>query len=659
MKLQTKLTIIFSLLIALLLLLLSFSAYSYTRNLLSQRIESEIAATTASQVNKLNGWLVSKAKMLEIVGGTIRTTADQATITVPMVSGFQHADPEISDLYFGSADGPIVDGKGWQAPADFDSRTRSWYKAAVNANAIVFGDPYLDKVTNKMALPVALPLKDANGKVRGVLSEDILLQTMMDTIKSINPYDTGYAFLLDQKGTLLVHPDEQAIGKNIAEADQLKDIKASWNDMQSADHGFFRGEINGHPALLAYQKIPVSGWILAIQIPADKAYAQLTELRWLFACGTIIAIFVVAITTLFVSRRITRPIELLSKQVSQLAAGNLTVQAEHSSEDEIGHLAGDFNKMAGYLRNLIKKVQMQSQQLAAASEELTASSDQSAQASQQVTQSVTLISEQTVKQTAAAAETSGIIETMANRIKEISGNAEQVALHSQQTKSRTKNSSAALNKAVAQMNHIEKTVNTSSAVVVKLSERSVEIGQIIEAIASIAGQTNLLALNAAIEAARAGEQGRGFAVVAEEVRKLAEQSQAAAKKIAELIGSVQADTAQAVQAMQNGTNEVLLGTKTINEAGDSFQEISELLDQQSDQVEKISEAIQHIETGTRHIVGLVKNMDDFSQKSNAGLQHVAATTQEQLASTEEIAHASADLAQLAQELQTVITEFKV
>jgi len=100
---------------------------------------------------------------------------------------------------------------------------------------------------------------------------------------------------------------------------------------------------------------------------------------------------------------------------------------------------------------------------------------------------------------------------------------------------RPKKAALAVEKAITQMGHIEESVIRSAHVVAKLGERSKQIGQIVDTISGIAGQTNLLALNAAIEAARAGEQGRGFAVVAEEVRKLAEQSQDAAKQIPSII----------------------------------------------------------------------------------------------------------------------------
>ena len=109
------------------------------------------------------------------------------------------------------------------------------------------------------------------------------------------------------------------------------------------------------------------------------------------------------------------------------------------------------------------------------------------------------------------------------------------------------------------MTAIEKSVDLVASTISKLNERSQEIVQIVDAISTIAGQTNLLALNAAIEAARAGEQGRGFAVVADEVRKLAEQSQEAAKQIAALITMIKEDTKEAVSAMDTGVQEVKTG----------------------------------------------------------------------------------------------------
>ena len=203
---------------------------------------------------------------------------------------------------------------------------------------------------------------------------------------------------------------------------------------------------------------------------------------------------------------------------------------------------------------------------------------------------------------------------MSASIQQVAANTNLAAGRSAQSAEMAKEGENSVEKAVSQMSKIEQTVNNSASVVAKLGERSKEIGQIVDTISGIAGQTNLLALNAAIEAARAGEQGRGFAVVAEEVRKLAEQSQEAAKQIAILIGEIQGDTDKAVVAMNEGTREVKVGAEVVDDAGKAFGQIADLVTQVSEQVKEISAEIQQMASGGQQIVSSVKTIDELSSK---------------------------------------------
>lgn len=659
MNMKTKLTLIFSALSGIILLISSLVGYMFTKEQVVAGIQEEMSQTSAAYVNKLDGWLISKGKMLEITAGTIQSTFGDAEMTVPMLAGYKTVDKEMSDVYFGSVEGKMIDGSGWNPPADYDPRIRPWYKSSKEQGKLIFTDPYLDMTTKQMAVAVATPVKNSSGQIRGIMSADILLQTLVDNVKDIKLHGAGYAFLIDSKGIILAHPDADLISKNIFEDDKLKANTSLFKEALGKDKGHATYKFNGKDMMMVYQKIPSTGWLLAISVPEDAVYQSLATLKWLFVILFIVSILVVIAVTLFTVKRITKPIEELAEQVQLVGDGDLTIQAKVNGQDEIAILATGFNTMVANLRELILQVHSSANHLAASSEELTASSQESAQATNQVAQSVVQIAQEAEHQLHGVETTAAIVDKMLVTIDQISKSATNAVANSSQATDKAKENGLSIGKAINQMGLIEETVNTSAKVIANLGERSKEIGQIVDTISGIAGQTNLLALNAAIEAARAGEQGRGFAVVAEEVRKLAEQSQEAAKQIAALIGEIQGDTAKAVSAMNDGTREVSLGTEVVNGADSAFREIAQLVTQVSDQIKEISIFVKQMDNDGHQIVSSVQLINDLSKKVSDEAQTVSATTEEQAASMEEIASSSHDLADMAQQLQEKISKFHI
>jgi len=373
-----------------------------------------------------------------------------------------------------------------------------------------------------------------------------------------------------------------------------------------------------------------------------------------------VSFVILGLSGIIITKMITKPLNTMVLVCGEFAAGDFRDKPRKlTRKDEIGQLADALANMRNNIRRVLKQVNESSEQLAASSEELTASAEQSAQAANQVAGSISEVATGAEKQVHAINETSAVVEQMSAGIQHVGTNTNLVAAKSAQAAETAKIGGTSVEKAVAQMSKIEQTVNNSAQVVTTLGARSKEIGQIVDTISGIAGQTNLLALNAAIEAARAGEQGRGFAVVAEEVRKLAEQSQDAAKKIATLISEIQGETDKAVVAMSEGTREVKIGTEVVTTAGHAFEEIEALVTEVSNQVKEISDSVQQMESGSQQIVSSVKEISDLSKNASGEAQTVSAATEEQSASMEEIASSSQSLANMAQNLQEAVSHFRV
>ncbi|MBP2650861.1 MAG: mcpA 6 [Firmicutes bacterium] len=538
--------------------------------------------------------------------------------------------------------------------------SRAYFQQAMNGEKNV-SDPLISPATGNLIVVLAVPVK-ADGKVTGVLFGSINITDITKEVLGVKAGETGYGYLVRGDGLIIIHPSKEVAMKTNAleNNDAGSAMKVATERMVKGESGVVRYEYKGADKMLAFAPVPGTKWSLAATVPTAEVTGVVASLTLISMVTIAIVLVLAAVIIAWYARRIAKPIQGLELVANRIAGGDISeTKLNINSDDEIGRLSQSFEQMAKNLRTLIHKVHGATDQVAASSEELTASSDQAAQAANHIATSIISVAAGADEQLAAANDTSAVVEQMSASIQQVAANANQVASQSAMAADKAKDGDNTVVKAVAQMGKIEETVNSSAQVVTKLGERSKEIGQIVDSISSIASQTNLLALNAAIEAARAGEQGRGFAVVAEEVRKLAEQSQDAAKKIAQLIGEIQGETDKAVVAMNDGTREVKIGAEVVKTAGDAFREIVGLVSEVSGQMSEISEAIHQMAAGSQQIVGSVRKIDQFGKKSAGESQAVSAAAEEQLASMEEIASSSQALAMLAQELQSSVSAFKL
>ncbi len=386
----------------------------------------------------------------------------------------------------------------------------------------------------------------------------------------------------------------------------------------------------------------------------DIQYATIIMISITIGC-----IILFCLVSLVIAGLIYKPVKQMEGLMKRAENGDLSVQSDYQSKDEIGSLSSSFNNMLIQLNQLISKIGLSSDHVAAASEQLMTSAEETNRASEHIAEASTVLASTAETSVRETEQASTSIQEMAMGINHITESISLVSEHSNTTTAESEKGNVFLKKTINQMDSINQTVLESSSIIKDLGQRSKEIENIVAMISNISNQTNLLALNAAIEAARAGEHGKGFAVVADEVRKLAEESNRSAEQITQLIQEIQNNTSNAVEAMDKCMTEMKTGLDLINETGESFNQILHSATDVSKQSEEVTAAAQQMSASVEQTAYGILEISKNAETSASSSQTVAAGAEEQLASMEEITASAQTLAKMAEELQTMVSTFKL
>ena len=568
--------------------------------------------------------------------------------------GQQYKDT-VSVISLGTPDGGYLQYPAVKRKAGYDSTTRDWYKETMSSSEkIRITEPFMTS-KGTPTIGIFTVLRDSANQPHGVLGINVDLPVLTNVISNIKIGDTGYVIMADKNGMIIADPENTDVNfKKLGETgneglDSLADVQ---NDIRNIT-------IDGVDKTVYVYVSDKTNYRYITVVDRSQLMAGVNKIRLALVAILIVSLVLIVLLSRLIANSVAAPLKELGEAATAIASGDLRERnVDISSNDEIGLLAEKFEAMRKNLTKLLRQIKTNSAEVLSASDELSDGSNQCAEAVTHVAETVSEIAENAQHQSETIQGSVRSLTAINDRVKDIADGADVISQSSDKAGTAAENGRAAIMKAVEQMKKISSSVEDSAKAVAVLGDRSQQVGEIVGAISDIAQQTNLLALNAAIEAARAGEHGRGFAVVAEEVRKLAEESAKEAEEIGKIIGSVQNDTALAVDKMKKGTEDVNAGSIIVNEAGEQFQLIGQHIAKVDELAKKSAEAANMVAADSQKALEGTIDIEHAEEKVTASIDSISAATEEQSASMEQVAASSQNLAKMAENLQKEADKFK-
>lgn len=474
--------------------------------------------------------------------------------------------------------------------------------------------------------------------------------------------ESSYAYITDGQGTMLYHPTAEKIGQPV-ENEVVKGLVKEIEQGRTPEPDIITYDFKGVMKYASYYVGGNGNYILVITADESEIFSKVDLMMRRSYLSGIIVLIVCGLIGFGLGKLVVHPINMLAKNVQKLSeldfVADGTQEKLNRRKDETGQMSRAISELRDELVKVCTQIKEQSRSLYTAAEVLSNETAETSDAVGQVDRAIgeiadgaTSQAEETQKATENVILIGNMVEEAGRQVERLNANADTMQRASAEAMNTLKALDDTNVRTREAIDRIAEQTDTTNESALKIREATTMI-------TSIAEETNLLSLNASIEAARAGEQGRGFAVVASQIQKLAEQSNESAREIEEIIDSLIRDSEEAVATMDAVKEIIAKQSANVERTGTGFAEVKSGIDTSLTSMEAIAKNIDRMDEARINVVDVVQNLTAIAQENAAGTQETSASATEVGAIVHNMAEQAGKLKEVARELESSMSVFKI